>query len=124
MERYGCCSQINGSDITKAVSEVLLFLSEKKDGENPLEKAAAAHNRILEIYPFADRNELLALAVMYYVTAEAGYPLAALDLSEEAYNQLFLHYRKTGDCRGMADALGQSVLARMDFMMQLTAHEI
>ena len=124
MEKYGTYSQINGSDVTEAVNEVLRFAAKKTEGENPLEKAAVIHNRILEIYPFSERNELLALAALYYVTAEAGYPLAALKLSEEAYTDLFLYYSRTRDCRGMAQALGEAVLARMDFMMQLTGHEI
>ena len=124
MERYGTYSQINGSDIADAINEVLRFAAQKTEGENSLEKAALIHNRILEIYPFSDRNELLSLAALYYMTAEAGYPLAALKLTEEAYTDLFLHYTKNRDCRAMAQALGEAVLARMDFMMQLTGHEI
>ena len=124
MERYGDCSQINGAEIPEAVNAVVLAAGERTEGENPLEKAAVLHNRILEIYPFSDRNELLALAVLYYIAAEAGYPLAALALTADQYTELFVHYRKTRDSRGMADALGRAVLNRMDFMMQLTGHEI
>ena len=124
MERYGIYSQLIGTDIPEAVSQVVSFAGRRTEGENPLEKAAAIHNRILEIYPFLDRNEMLAVAAMYYVTAQAGYPLAAVELTGEEYTQQFLHYIKTGECRLLAEAVGTAVLKRMDFMMQLTGHEI
>lgn len=124
MEKYSAYSPLIGTDIPDAVSGVVCFAGKKTEGENPLEKAAAIHNRMLEIYPFQDHNEGLALAAMYYIIAQAGYPLAALDLTEAEYTAQFLHYRKTGDCRNLAEKLGMAVLERMNFMMQLTGHEI
>lgn len=124
MEKYGEYSQMIGTDIPEAVNAVVCFAGKRSEGENPLEKAALIHNRLLEIYPFTEHNEMVALAAMYYVLAQAGYPLAALEVSEDDYVKQFLHYRKNRDSRMLAEALGRTVLDRMDFMMQLTGHEI
>ena len=91
---------------------------------NPLELAAVIHDRLLEIYPFLEGNETLALAVLYYMVAEAGLPLAALKVDREVYDQLYRHYLSERNSRGLAKLLEQAVLERLELMTQLTGHDI
>ena len=123
MEKYGIYSPMIGTDIPEAMDGVVCFAGQSLQGENPFLKAAVLHNRIVEIYPFPYGNEMLARAVMYYVLAEAGYPMAALDLTEEEYIQMFQVYRREKDSRILAQVLEKAVWNRLDLMMQLTGYE-
>lgn len=118
------CTAMPAEEIAGAMAELVSFAGQKTECENPLEKAALLHNRLLEIYPFHEENEMLARAVMYYTVAEAGLPLAALELDQSQYSQQFLTYLKQRDSRGMAAALGKAITERLDLMMQLTGYEM
>ena len=123
VQEYGT-ALLHTASIPAALEGVVYFAGKKEEGENPLEKAALIHNRMLEIYPYEEGNASLARAVMYYILADAGYPLAAVKLGCEEYRQLFLHYLKLRDSSGLAKVLGQAVLERLELMMELTRYEI
>ncbi len=128
LQEYGCMAMM-ASDIPEAMAQLVYFAGQHGTGmessvcENPMEKAALLHNRLLEIYPFHEGNEMTARAVMYYILAEAGLPLAALQLGRQEYQILFSHYLKYRDSRGLGQLLGQAVMERLDLMMQLTRYE-
>ncbi len=125
---YGYTTMVPG-EVPGAMEELIHFAGQRGNGletgagENPLEKAALVHNRLMEIYPFKEESEMVARAVLYYILAEAGYPLAAVQINEEEYRQMFSDYLKYRDSRGLAQALGQAVTERLDLMMQLTRYE-
>ncbi len=91
---------------------------------SPLERAALLHDMIIDIYPFHEENEMLARAVLYYVVAEAGLPMAALNLDADAYRQLYLDNRGSWNSQGLTKLLEKAVHERLELMMQLTGHEI
>lgn len=102
----------------EAIRQIMYFAGElqAENGVNPLERAAGLHNLVRKLEPFEENCDMLARAVMYYVMAQAGYPLAALKLTEEEYQQ-------TGNSRQLTQILGQAVSERLDLMMQLTCYE-
>lgn len=102
----------------EAIRQIMYFAGElqTENGVNPLERAAGLHNLIRKLEPFEENCDMLARAVMYYVVAQAGYPLTALKLTVE-------EYRQAGDSRQLAQLLGQAVSERLDLMMQLTCYE-
>ena len=131
LQEYGY-NPMMPSDIPQAMKEAVYYASARTGnsgasardrGSNPLETAALLHNRILEIYPFKEGNEILARAVMYYILADAGYPLAALELTEQEYNLMFIQYLKQRSSQPLADLLEDAVLKRLDLMLQLTRYD-
>ena len=122
MEQYGRYNPLIGTDIPEAMAEVVRFAQRSDEGENPFEKAAALHNRLIEIYPFQDENETLARAVMSYILAEAGYPMAIISLTAEGYRDMIVSYLDGGGSDILARQLETAVLHRFEVMMELTAH--
>jgi hypothetical protein len=110
-----------------AVQRLLYFAdciaSEKSGADNPLEKAAVMHNLTVNLQPFDGECTMLARAVMYYVLAQAGYPLAALELTMQEYRQMNASFLTSKDSSRLVQSLGQAVSKRLDLMMQLTRHE-
>ena len=88
-----------------------------------LEQAALRHNLVLKLQPFGEDGGMLARAVMYYVVAQAGLPLATLQLSRQAYLRMYESFLQGGDSSPLMQALGEAVSGRLDLMMQLTRHE-
>ena len=122
MEYYGRYNPLIGTDIPEAMADAVRYAARKEDGENPFEKAAKVHHRLIEIYPFQDENEPLALAVMYYILAEAGFPMAMISLTAEEHQQMVKSYLDGGSSAPLARELETAVLHRLEMMMELTAH--
>ncbi|MCI8608865.1 MAG: hypothetical protein HFE73_04400 [Firmicutes bacterium] len=111
------------ADIPKAMESLIRFAVREELGENPFTKAARLHNRLLEIYPYKEGNQLLARALMYYYLIGYGYPMAPLSMSEQTYNEAIMTYLKKGDSEALSNALAEGVLHRLTLMMQLTEAE-
>ena len=122
MESYGRYNPLIGTDIPEAMTDVVRYAVRKEDGENPFEKAAKVHHRMIEIYPFQDENETLALAVLYYILAEAGFPMAMISLTAEEYRHMVKSCLDGGSSAPLARLLESAVLHRFEVMMELTAH--
>lgn len=112
------------ADIPAAMKQVADYAAADAEGEGEVFlKAARIHNRILEIWPYREGNEILARAAMYWCLARKGYPLAALNMTEQDYNRQVSTYLKGGSSRDLAEALVGAVHSRLELMIQLTAYE-
>ena len=111
------------SEIPGAVAGLIRFAGQEVSAQNVFARAAMIHNRLLEIYPYKEGNALLARAAMYYFLVQRGYPMAAVDLSEQAYNDSIITYLKDGSCQTMEQALMTAALQRLTMMVRLTDYE-
>lgn len=111
------------ADIPAEMARLVDFARKKEEGENPFLKAARLHNRLIEIYPYAEGNSYLARAVMYYMAVRGGYPMAAIGLSEREYNEEIAAYLSGGGSEALAEALTRAVRDRLELMIQLTGYE-
>lgn len=123
------CMAMTADLIPDAMVQLMRFAGQGTDSAagslyNPLERAVLVHNRLLEIYPFREENEMVARAAMYYMVAEAGLPMAAVKLDAEEYRQDFLRYRSKTSDLCLAKHLAQAVVDRLELMIQLTRYEI
>ncbi len=91
-------------------------------GEKVFENAAMIHNRIVEIYPYNERNKLLARAASSYYLMSRGFPAVTVNLKEQEYNEAIVKYLKKGDCYEMAGAWMEAVYRRLRLMIQLTGY--
>ena len=110
------------AEIPGAMSDFLAFAGRRDEFENPFEKAASLHNRILTIYPFKEGNQIAARALMEYYLLREGFPMAYLDMSESEYNGAFCDYCRNGSSKPLADILTKAVLDRLELMIQLTGY--
>ena len=110
------------AEIPGTMSEFLAFAGHRDEFENPFEKAAGLHNRLLAIYPFKEENQIVARALMEYYLLEEGFPMAYLDMSESEYNGVFCDYCRNGSSRPLADLLTRAVIDRLELMIQLTGY--
>ena len=110
------------AEIPGAMSEFLAFAGHRDEFENPFEKAAGLHNRLLAIYPFKEGNQIAARALMEYYLLREGFPMAYLDMSESEYNGAFCDYCRSGSSKPLADILTKAVLDRLELMIQLTGY--
>ena len=110
------------AEIPGAMSEFLAFAGHRDEFENPFEKAAGLHNRLLAIYPFKEGNQIAARALMEYYLLREGFPMAYLDMSESEYNGAFCDYCRNGSSRPLADLLTRAVIDRLELMIQLTGY--
>ena len=129
---YGVTPML-AADIPAAMKQVAEYAAGKSDGNGAAQdqgeseiflKAARIHNRILEIWPYREGSQILARAAMYYCLAQKGYPLAALELTEQEYNRQVISYLKGGSSQSLAEVLVRAVYHRLELMIQLTAYEI
>lgn len=110
-------------DIAGELARLVDFANRKEDGENVFQRATKVHNCLLAIYPFKEGNQILARAAMYYLLALEGFPMAALELTESAYNQQVMAYLKGAGSEALATELMKAVFYRFELMMQLTDHD-
>lgn len=110
------------AEIPGAMNEFMAFAGHRDEFENPFEKAAGLHNRLLAIYPFKEGNQIGARALMEYYLLQQGLPMAYVDLSESQYNSAFSDYCSSGNSKPLADLLAKAVLDRLELMIQLTGY--
>lgn len=109
------------AEIPRAMAQVVSFAAEEPAlAQDAFTHSAMIHNRLVEIYPYKEGSQLLARAAAYYFLVEQGYPMASLDLSEQAYNDSIIAYLKSGSCQTMEQALMEAVLSRLNLMVRLT----
>ena len=116
---YGASPLLPG-EIPGEMAGLVDFARKREEGENPFQKAARLHNRCMEIYPYSEKTPELARAILYYTLVQNGLPMAALELSEEEYNQEIASYLAGGGSQALANHLMQAVRNRLELMIQLT----
>ncbi len=111
------------SELPEELDAYVAFANHKKDFEDPFDKAALLHFRMIELYPFREHNGFLARLLMEYHLLKAGFPLSTFDLDESTYNRMVIAWLKKKESAALTEALERACLARTEFMMRLTAYE-
>lgn len=88
---------------------------------NPLEKAAVLHNRIIEIYPFPYTSESMARIAAQYHLISNGLPPIYWEIGEQEYYEAVLKYLRNEDIQPIYDVIQRGVFNKLEVMMQLTA---
>lgn len=88
---------------------------------NPIHRAAALHNKMVEIYPFGENSVVMARVSMLYELMTAGFPPPRLTMSEQEYNGVIVLYLKKEDNMPLYDAVLKGVYNQLELMVQLTA---
>ena len=114
---------VTPDEIPKAMADMIFFSGREHTPSELFLKAAQIHNRIIEIYPYKTGNECLARAAMYYLLAAEGYPMAAISMSEQEYNNGIITYLKKGESGILCQALTEAVYRRLELMIQITAYD-
>jgi Fic family protein len=109
------------SEIAEQIDILMTWFFSDDMEENKLRKAACLHHRIIEIYPFESVSEEVARAAMYYYLMENDYHPFDLNLSEVEYNVAVTEYLKNANVEPFYIAIEQSLLTKMEVLMQLTA---
>ena len=111
------------SELPEKLDAYVVFANHKKDFEDPLEKAALLHFRMIEIYPFREYNGFLARLLMEYHLLREGYPFSVFDMDESTYNRAVIAWLKKKENSALPETLKKACLQRTEFMMRLTAYE-
>ncbi len=114
---------ISPSEIIDAIEDFLSFAKDDDLYTDHIKKAVKLHMRIIEIFPYSEGNEYIARSLMYYWLLRKGYPIAALDMGEQAYNDSIIEYLKTGSGELLYSTLLKAIHAKLSLMMQLTGYE-
>jgi len=87
--------------------------------QNDIEKA---HNNIVKVLPYGEKDGLLARVAATYYLMEKGYPAVTPDVKEQEYNEKVEKTLKTGELQGFNELLKKEVMDRLGLMIQLTAY--
>lgn len=90
---------------------------------NPIEKAAYIHNKMIEIYPFETGSEAMARMVAQYHLMISGYPPIHWNISEPEYYDAIRLYLKKEDAGPINDVIERGVYNKMEVMMQITVRQ-
>ena len=96
------------------------WLNTQEKSENPIETACLFHHRFVEIYPYIEENETVALCFLYYLIMKEGFPPFEILLSENEYNNMLSSYFQGGSIELFYNRILKSLLARLEIMISLT----
>ncbi len=85
-----------------------------------LMKAAYFHNRLVEIYPFREKNREIARVGLYYYIMSKGYPVFNFNFSEIEYNKAIEAYLKKEDIGPLYSGVERSLFNKLDMMLMMT----
>ena len=77
-------------------------------------KAAAVHNGIIKVYPYADGfSELAARAAMQYICVKAGFFPVDIGITETEYNTITAAGINSGDASELADTIRTAIFKKL-----------
>ncbi len=94
--------------------------AQNRSEADPLNRAAATHLGILEVYPYGDDSVTMAGVGLLYALMESGLPAGYLFASEQEYNQQIAAYLRTGSGEAFRQMLGRSIINRLDVLIQVS----
>ncbi len=113
----------NPGEIETALKNIFTQIFKTDFGGDYIKKAISIHNRIIEVYPFDNKNEALARTAMEYELIRNGMPVIAFELSESDYNSILSEYLKTGEYDPLLDNLLSSASKKFDVLLSLLREE-
>ena len=84
-----------------------------------IRKAVFIHNKIIEVYPFKNKNEALARTAMEYELIRNDMPVVAYKLTEPQYNSILSEYLKTGDYDPLLENILHSAVIKLDSLIKM-----
>jgi len=87
---------------------------------HPVERAALAHFRLVDIHPFIDGNRRTTRLLMNLLLFRNGYPLAVLRAEDRLAYYEMLDKAHAGDTSPFVDFVGQAVERSLDVYLAMT----
>lgn len=116
---------VYSKDIKEEIGELFKWLySEEATPEinqNEILKAAYLHNRFIEIYPYEDYSEEMAIIVMYYYLMQRGYPPFTIRFSQQEYYSAVSAYLKKNDIGPFFNCIERSIYNKIEVLLQITS---
>ncbi len=119
VEELGC-RQPDFQDIGEQMEILEDELLRSGEGGNELYDATLLHCRLIEIFPFAEYNGILARTILYYRLMGLGYPIFALNFSKAEYDRAVAGYLKDDDISVLYGGLERSLYNKMEQILKLT----
>lgn len=107
-------------EIPEQMEFLFHWLRSELHQNNPIEKAAHLHNKLIEIYPFESGSEALARMAAQHHLMNYGYPPILWNIGETEYYDGISRYLKRDDVTPMYSVLERGVFNKMEVMMQVT----
>lgn len=115
---------VYSKDIQAELEELFKWLyrddASPEMNRNEILKAATLHNRFIEIYPFEEHSEELAIIVMYYFLMQKGYPPFPIRFSRQEYYNAVSAYLKKNDITPFYNCIERSIFNKLDVLLQMT----
>ena len=111
------------SELPERLDAYVALAEHKEAFEDPFDKAAQLHFRMIELYPFRENNRFLARLLMEYHLLRERYPFSVFGMDESTYNRAVIAWLKKKESAALTEALKKACLERTEFMMRLTAYE-
>lgn len=107
-------------NIKEQLAILFSWLITQNKADNPIETACLFHHRFIEIYPYEEENETVALCLLYYLIMKEGYPPFEILITENEYNNMLSSYFKEGSIESFFNRILKSLLARLEIIISLT----
>lgn len=96
------------------------WTQEPERDRDPILTAACIHNRLIEMYPFSQHTEALAIWLMQYSLMSSGLPTVDLFREKTAYYQMLEEYIRTRDIIPFTRMIASHVSAKLAHFLDLT----
>jgi len=115
---------VYSKDIQSEMEELFRWLygddASPEINSNEILKAAMLHNRFIEIYPYEEYSEEVAIIVMYYFLMQRGYPPFTIRFSRQEYYNAVSAYLKKNDIAPFYNCIERSIFNKLDVLLQMT----
>ncbi len=95
--------------VAPLMNDFVEWLRKNSAGLHPVEQAALAHFKLVNIHPFIDGNGRTARLLMNLILLRTGFPPAVIQLEDRALYYQALHQADTGDTRDFIILVANSV---------------
>ncbi len=111
------------SQVAAMMNDFVKWLNGEAAHLHPVERAALAHFKLVDIHPFVDGNGRTARLLMNLLLIRAGYPSAVVRVEEREKNYDALEQAHAGDTREFVALIADSVERSLDIYLDSVPKE-
>lgn len=105
-------------NVPQLMRQLVSWLSRQSTSMHPIERAAAAHHRLVHIHPFVDGNGRTARLLMNLLLMQNGYPLAVILKNDRKKYYEALEAADQGDTAKITMLIAQAVERSMNLYLK------